>query len=711
MALDVYAPCPCGSGKKLKFCCLNIADEMDRISRLIDNNQLRQALHQLESLRRKHPENPWAATTEALVLIESGESSTARDSLQRYLEKHPEQDFAAVIYATAVLQCDGFDAAKKPIHRAFQRGAKKFPTMVAGLAGAMAAVLQSRGRMFAAREHLALSMKFAPDKARQEIFVRLLEFDNDEVIPYPLRSVHPMPPVAGDEAVTNEFKKAQKYASVGCWDTAADVLSKLAESLPESAELQHGIGLCRAWDGNEEQSAAALHRAAQLYADRSTATECETLAQLLDWNTTSSRKTNLRWPGTISSVGRLLTLLDAVPQLVRLEMPPKTPEGEELPQAMYQVLDRPLSDCPPAAQLTRDTMPNVVAQVFVDDADPHTNEPAEVNVVGLSGSAFDRAAAIVREASGDTVTWAAAAEDTGQWVPEESLALQWQWAYPPQTPVAVRRRLEREQWRHVTDQVWPNLSLQGLQGRTPLEAANDPASKTALMAAVYVLDSQCLRGGFDLDVNAIFGRLGLESLPPVNVTPETALNAFTPLQWLRLPLTQLTDGQMLSAVNRALLVHHDRFLYDALKAAVERPKCLEELDQARVYQTLADLCRKHDRREEVFHWLDRGRQYAQTQQHSFEQVWSWDFKELLARLEDPTDPAIQPLLHKFATYYAPKLPQLRPHLEEILAVAGVESPWSSGLVTSAAEMPTGGLWTPGAAAEPAAAGKLWLPGQ
>jgi len=707
MALDVYAPCPCGSGKKLKFCCQNIADEMDRITRLIDDNQFRQALQLLAAVRRKHPDNAWAVTTEALVHLEEGEPAIARDSLHRYLEQHSDQDFATVIYATAVLQADGMDAARKPIHRAFQRAAKKFPAMVAGLARAMAAVMQARGRMLAAREHLALSMKFAPDKARQEIFVRLLEFDNDETIPYPLRSVHPLPQIAGDEAATQEVKKALKYASVGCWNTAADVLSKLAESLPDNAELQHCLGLCRAWDGNEELAAGSLHRAAQLYSDRATATECETLAQLLDWNTTSARRKNLRWTGTVSSVGRLLTLLDAAPLLIRLELPPKTSEEDELPQAVYQVLDRPLSECPPINELTPAALPKVLAQVFVDDADPETKAPAEVNVVGLEGGDFDRAASLVREASGDVVTWAESSEDTGQWTPEESLPLQWQWAFPRQTPVAVRRRLELQQWRRVTGEIWPNVPLSVLQGRTPLEAANDPASHISLAAAVYVLDAQCLRGGFELDVNAVLGRLGLEPLPPVTVTPQTVLASFTPLQWLRLPLSQLTDEQMLSVVNRALLVHHDRFLYDALKAAVERPKCLEASDIERVYQTLSDLCRRHDRREEAFQWLNRGRQYAQTQQHSFEHVWSWDFKELLGRLEDPSDPAIQPLLNKFATYYAPKLPQLRPHLEQILAVAGVESPWKAGVVTSSSAAPSGGLWTP----EPAGAGKLWLPGQ
>ena len=33
MALDQYDPCPCGSGKKFKWCCLPIHVEIDRAYR------------------------------------------------------------------------------------------------------------------------------------------------------------------------------------------------------------------------------------------------------------------------------------------------------------------------------------------------------------------------------------------------------------------------------------------------------------------------------------------------------------------------------------------------------------------------------------------------------------------------------------------------------------------------------------------------------
>ena len=53
--MDVYQPCPCGSGKKFKFCCLEVADEMTKVTRLAENNQPHVALQTIERLHREHP--------------------------------------------------------------------------------------------------------------------------------------------------------------------------------------------------------------------------------------------------------------------------------------------------------------------------------------------------------------------------------------------------------------------------------------------------------------------------------------------------------------------------------------------------------------------------------------------------------------------------------------------------------------------------------
>ena len=55
MALDVYAACPCGSNKKLKFCCHGLEGSIEQVVRHQSAKQYKQALQLLDTLERRYP--------------------------------------------------------------------------------------------------------------------------------------------------------------------------------------------------------------------------------------------------------------------------------------------------------------------------------------------------------------------------------------------------------------------------------------------------------------------------------------------------------------------------------------------------------------------------------------------------------------------------------------------------------------------------------
>jgi len=714
MAYDPYALCPCGSGKKLKFCCQNIADDMERINRLIEDNQFRAALKQLETLDKRQPDSEWITTTRALILIETGEAITARDLLRPWLQAHPEGEFATVLFALAQMQAEGYDAAKKSIQRAYQKGAKKFPGLVSGLAGTVALAMQERGQALAARECLSLALRFASERDRQDIFVRLVEFDNDAEFFYPLRSMHPLPATEVPAELDKDYKRAMKLSAIGCWDMAADLLSSLAEKLPDRPGLIQASGLCRAWDGDSKRAAVDLHTAAAKLSDRAAAVECEVLAQLFDLIDATDLCALLSQDGTIPSVSRLLTTLDDQPQMVRLPLPPDAvPEGQLTPAAVYNVLDRPVLTKADALALSLKTVPRVRANIIIYDA--HDDEPARLTLSGLAGGEFEAALEHAKSVAGDQVVWSSDTPETVQEFPREMQIFAWQWSLPPQTPMGKRHELERQQWQVVINEAWPNQAQIALGGLSPLDAAKQPEMSTRLTAAVYVLDAVCEQRRHSLDVPALLGRLGLEPLPTLTLSADTAPNTLSLLQLHRVNISALTDPQLLSVVNRALLIHHDAFLQPVLETALQRTSCLEQLDLARIYQTLVDICFQHGQLDAALHWIGEAKEKLLGPQPTFEQIWTWELRELMLRLTNPDDPKLPALLQKFAVFYGPKIPQLRGYLEAILKEAGVESPWTTGagLITNdlASGNTEGSLWTPGREPATAAAGKLWLPGQ
>lgn len=712
MSIDIYAACPCGSGKKFKFCCHALNDDMDRIVRLMEGNQPRVALQQLEVLAKKHPKNAWIGTTRAMLLIEFNEGTTARDVLRQVLEEHPDNEMAIVLYAAAMIRAEGFDNAKRAIHRAFQRSAKKLPALVSDLAASVAAAQASREHLMAAREHLALALRMASEERRQNLFVQLLEFDGADDIAYPIRGSHQLPNISGSDELQKEVRKAQKYAAVGCWSTAADVFTTLADASPEQAELWHSAGLCRAWDGDEKNAAESLHRAARHYKDLSTAVECETIAQILDEMNTSDVIEQHTYLATVQSASRLLTTLDAHPRFQRLKNP-LNPRAEIQPVAEYFVLDADKNSVNPSPARVED-LANCIAQIAVFDNEKAGS--AQLMLTGLRGAAFDDGKSDLTSAAGDLIEWVADEPQpkvTGS-VSAETAYMETHWYLPEHLPVVKRRELLNQFWTEILNEKWPQRPLRALGGKTPQQATSDPALHVPLLAAIYVLDASMQRDEKVLGLQSMCDRLKIAPLPPMDVTDETSVGSLSIMQLHRLPVDKLNDQQLVTVVNRSMLIQHDESLYGVLKQAVNRVACAEHFDMDRILRTLADLCAAEGRRDEAFSWLDRGRSLPVPEgKTAFQNSWAWDMAELGMRLEDPSDPQLKTLLNRFTNYYGPKVPQIRPHIEQSLRAFGVPSPWESIEIVTGDSLPGPNAgWNP-EAAEPVQAGasKLWLPGQ
>ncbi len=51
--VEPYAPCPCGSGQKFKWCCQKVESYADKAQRLFDGNQAEAAVKLLDRASRK----------------------------------------------------------------------------------------------------------------------------------------------------------------------------------------------------------------------------------------------------------------------------------------------------------------------------------------------------------------------------------------------------------------------------------------------------------------------------------------------------------------------------------------------------------------------------------------------------------------------------------------------------------------------------------
>src|SRR5213082_2130323 len=89
MALDPYSSCPCGSGKKFKWCCEPIYASIGRAFEQEANGQHDAALRIMDDLVKEHASNPEAWGKRAELLYHHGKVEEAEKSLEQAFQLNP----------------------------------------------------------------------------------------------------------------------------------------------------------------------------------------------------------------------------------------------------------------------------------------------------------------------------------------------------------------------------------------------------------------------------------------------------------------------------------------------------------------------------------------------------------------------------------------------------------------------------------------------
>src|SRR5262249_3790120 len=115
---EPYAPCPCGSGQKFKWCCQKVEAVADRAQRLMDSGQLQGALEALEEGLRKEPDSPLLLIRKAVYLLQKEQLEPAKEPLRRLVGKHPGHVTAQSLFTRLVLETEGVQSGVTQLQQA-----------------------------------------------------------------------------------------------------------------------------------------------------------------------------------------------------------------------------------------------------------------------------------------------------------------------------------------------------------------------------------------------------------------------------------------------------------------------------------------------------------------------------------------------------------------------------------------------------------------
>jgi len=705
MPVDPYALCPCGSGKKLKFCCSDLVGEIEKIHRMIEGEQPRAALRHVEQTLASFPGRASLLDLKASLELSLEETDAARTTVDEFVKLHPESPTAYACQALLLAETADSRDAVHSLQRALSFVERDMPLRVYEAMGAVGGSLLEDGHVLAAQVHLWLHAALAPkdDTRSREVLAALHHYSG---LPLLLRDQVALRPAPAGVPWKAQADEAARLANNGKWQQATTIIDRLGGQYGADPILVYNRALLGGWLADDRALVAGLHAYAQLEVPLDDAVEAEAIAQLLDPDLKETPLDSVVQAFAINNLDVLVTRLLSDSRVQAFEVDPAlfAKSDQPRPRHTYLLLDRPMPET--GINLASNDAPRMAAIVAIYGRQTDRAERLEITVD--KGPAYDATIKSLNDIAGDSLGDRTEERVIGGVAPTDQ-ALNWRWQLPRDTPAQTRRRLLDDARRTAIVERWPTLPLPPLGGESAREAAADPALRVPLLAAILILEQG---SNSDRDADAIAelrGSLNLPQPEPIQPGLQPAINL--PLVRVpRLPIDAVSDDDMVTLYSRAVMAGAGVATAILAREAVRRPSLADRIPPADAYRRLVAVERDPDRSLAI---IDEARAHAKS---AGESTAPWDLAELevhisnenseearhaLARIEAEhrNDPDVAAALYRllYETGIIPDAMHAHAPLQDDVPEAVGAAPEPAKIWTPDSERPPGAksaIWTP-----------------
>jgi tetratricopeptide (TPR) repeat protein len=282
MASEAYSPCPCGSGKKFKWCCQPIHVEIDKAFRQFEEGQHDASLRTMDEVTAAHPDNPEAWGRKAQLLYQLDRVDDAESALQKALDLNPNYPFGHFLRGEFRRQEGEIPGALLLFRKAaelYDPEARPYLARIYALIGDCELKLNNP---VAARAALQKSMHYMPvGDEDQQAFEAL--FGKESRYPLSARREYTFQgPAAGASPERRAaWERTVSAASTGRLTDALRAFEQLTAEDGDDAPAWFNLGLVRAWLGDNVRAVEALDPYLTLETDDAKAAAAWALAEVL----------------------------------------------------------------------------------------------------------------------------------------------------------------------------------------------------------------------------------------------------------------------------------------------------------------------------------------------------------------------------------------------------------------------------------------------
>lgn len=552
MNLDAYQPCPCDSGEKVKFCCCkDILPDLEKVNRLLSNNQAAAAAEHIQRLVQSKGPRPALLVLRGSIAMQTGDFATLRSCGEQLLSQRNDDPVGWVYLGLAELEngIDGLREATHKIQRALEGPFERPGPIVHGCFRSLARSLAEGGHYLAAFAHYLRTnaLSGGRDQETMQEFQMLMQQRN---IPLLFKGRHPLPERPDDAPWGAEFDEAIAPAARGAWLAAAERLTTLAEKYPQVPEIWQSLGVLRERVVDYAGAAQAWRKYVAVgNPPLDDAVEAEALAQLFDQWYGDDHVANVAYMFDIQDLDVVQERMLSDRRLVR--RPVETTEADEPPpRSSFYIFDKAPSTLDTTSPMVDRTCEQVGVALLYGK---QTDRPAQIHMVASRDGRSELALEIIRSLTDGPPT---CVETVISEVPSTEAFISRQWRMPSDVTQESFQGVLNDLLHRQIFEKWPQTPLRALDGKTPTEAARDPQYRHRVLAAILNLQHSPANRLGDDEFNRLRQQLDLPTLDPIELQDSRALLELPMVRLGRLVADKLSTSLLDQATMQAMTCGH-----------------------------------------------------------------------------------------------------------------------------------------------------------
>jgi tetratricopeptide (TPR) repeat protein len=595
--LDAYSPCPCGSGKKFKWCCQPIYAQIDKAFEQDAEGQHEAALRTLDEAIAEHPANPEVWGRKAQLLSQHGRLDEAENALQKAFDINPNYPFGFLLRGV-FRQQEGEIAGALLLFRkaaeAYDPEARDQLAQVYSLIGN--AELQLH-RPLAARAAFQVCLRLHPsEELRQEldqVFGKESRLPEAARRDYTFLSPPPSAP-AGERAA---WDRALQGSATGKLADAARAFEQLTRDRPEDGPARYNLGLVRAWLGDNAAALEAIDKYVGLESDERRAAGAWTMAEVLRFGQGMEEQADYVDHSALMQIRdpkRLFEFLDTWQRERRLV-------GVQVRQEEGALSGVVLDRSGLVTGVGSSTQPAKLGAYLLVAGDM-------LILRSTLSDALDRILRELQERAGPALSEARLQRGPANFAEVLADVLIFPLGSPSKEEAA---RLVREHVQRYFEETWIHRPLKALGNVPPVDAAGHPILRKKLLGLIAFLEDCARSGAEPYDFDRLRRKLGLQA-PAAGAAPEGPSQAaidpggMSAVELAALQPDQLSDEQVDAAYRAAQKLDAQELAVRFARNLVARPPQPDRPDRFPWYTYLIQRALIASDTEAALQYVDEG---------------------------------------------------------------------------------------------------------